>query len=46
MVQFILEGNKVRFEVNSATAERAGLTLSSELLKVAANVRRSVQFGD
>lgn len=46
MVQFILEGNKVRFEVNSATAERAGLTLSSELLKVAVNVRRSVQLGD
>jgi hypothetical protein len=46
MVEFILDGNKVRFEVNSATAERAGLTLSSELLKVAVNVRRSAQFGD
>jgi hypothetical protein len=46
MVQFVLEGDKVRFEVNSASAERAGLTLSSELLKVAANVRRSVQLGD
>jgi hypothetical protein len=46
MVQFILEGNRVRFEVNSATAERAGLTLSSELLKVAVNVRRSTQLGD
>jgi YfiR/HmsC-like len=46
MVQFILEGNKVRFEVNSATAERAGLTLSSELLKVAVNVRRNAQLGD
>ncbi|MGA9511139.1 MAG: YfiR family protein [Candidatus Sulfotelmatobacter sp.] len=46
MVQFILEGNKVRFEVNSSTAERAGLTLSSELLKVAVNVRRSTQLGD
>jgi hypothetical protein len=32
--------------VNSATAERAGLTLSSELLKVAVNVRRSTQLGD
>ena len=41
MVQFILEGNKVRFEVNLAAAEHAGLTLSSELLKVAVNVRRS-----
>jgi YfiR/HmsC-like len=46
MVQFVLEGNKVRFEVNSATAQRAGLALSSELLKVAVNVRKSVQFGD
>jgi hypothetical protein len=46
MVQFVLEGKRVRFEVNSATAERAGLTLSSELLKVAVNVRRSVPAGD
>jgi len=46
MVQFVLEGNRVRFEVNSATAERAGLTLSSELLKVAVKVRKSVQLGD
>ena len=41
MVQFIPEGNRIRFEVNLATAEHAGLTLSSELLKVATNVRRS-----
>ena len=41
MVQFIPEGNRIRFEVNLATAEHAGLTLSSELLKVAMNVRRS-----
>jgi hypothetical protein len=46
MVQFVLEGGRVRFEVNSAIAERAGLTLSSELLKVAVNVRRSIQPGD
>jgi hypothetical protein len=46
MVQFVLEGDRVRFEVNSATAERAGLTLSSELLKVATNVRRGVRLGD
>jgi hypothetical protein len=43
MVQFISEGDRVRFEVNLATAERAGLTLSSELLKVAINVRRNAQ---
>jgi hypothetical protein len=46
MVQFTMEGNRVRFEVNLAKAERAGLTLSSELLKVAVNVRRSIQLGD
>jgi hypothetical protein len=46
MVQFILDGKKVRFEVNLFTAERAGLTLSSQLLKLATNVRRSAQPGD
>jgi hypothetical protein len=43
MVQFISEGDRVRFEVNLATAEHAGLTLSSELLKVAINVRRNAR---
>lgn len=40
MIQFVLEGGKVRFEVNLTAAESAGLALSSELLKVAVNVRR------
>jgi hypothetical protein len=39
MIQFVLEGNRVRFEVNLAAAKAAGLSLSSELLKVAAAVR-------
>jgi hypothetical protein len=46
MVQFVVEGSRVRFEVNLATAEHAGLTLSSELLKVATNVRRSARPGN
>jgi len=46
MVQFILEENRVRFEVNLAIAERAGLTLSSQLLKLATSVTRSPQSGD
>ena len=46
MVQFLLENGKVRFEVNLAPAQRAGLTLSSELLKVAVNVRKKSQPGD
>ncbi len=40
MVQFVLDGNRVRFEVNLSAAEKAGLSLSSELLKVATNVRK------
>ena len=46
MIEFTLEGNRVRFEVNLATAEAAGLTLSSELLKVAVAVRRNTSSGD
>ena len=46
MVQFLLVGDRVRFEVNLAAAERASLTLSSELLKVAINVRRTAPRGD
>ncbi len=35
MIQFVEEGNRVRFVVNLAAARRAGLVVSSELLKVA-----------
>jgi hypothetical protein len=41
IVQFILDGNRVRFEVNLTATGPAGLTLSSELLKLAVNVRRN-----
>jgi hypothetical protein len=40
MIQFVLEGNKVRFEINLAAAQRASLSVSSELLKVAIAIRR------
>jgi hypothetical protein len=40
MIGFILDGNRVRFDVNLASAQDARLTLSSELLKVATNVRK------
>ena len=40
MIQFVTEANRVRFEVNLTNAERTGLTLSSQLLKVAIGVRR------
>jgi hypothetical protein len=46
MVQFIVDGSRVRFEINLASAERVGLTLSSELLKLAVNVRKSPALGD
>jgi len=45
MIQFVQEGNKIRFEVNLAAAENAGLTLSSELLKVATAVRKNPESG-
>lgn len=40
MIQFVTEANRVRFEVNLTSAERTGLMLSSQLLKVAIGVRR------
>jgi hypothetical protein len=46
MIQFVLVGNKIRFEVNLTSAQNAGLTLSSDLLKVAVAVRKSPQPGD
>jgi hypothetical protein len=46
MIQFILEGERIRFEVNLANAANSGLTLSSELLKVAASVRGNPHSGD
>jgi hypothetical protein len=45
MIQFVLEGNKIRFEINLTKAESAKLTLSSELLKVATTVRRNAGQG-
>ena len=46
MVQFVLDGNRVRFEVNVTSAERSGLTLSSQLLKLAMNVRKGTPLKD
>jgi hypothetical protein len=41
MIQFHVVANKVRFEVNLSAAERVGLGLSSELLKLALRVNRT-----
>ena len=40
MIEFVIAERRVRFEVNLPPAQHAGLALSSELLKVAANVRK------
>lgn len=45
IIQFVMDNDRVRFKVNLSAAEQAGLTLSSELLKVATSVKRS-QGGD
>jgi hypothetical protein len=41
MIQFTSEGTRIRFAVNLTSARDAGLTLSSELLKLAVSVRRA-----
>jgi YfiR/HmsC-like len=46
MIQFTTEGNRIRFAVNLTSATDAGLTLSSELLKLAVSVRRAPHPGD
>ena len=46
MIQFVMDGDRVRFLVNLSAAERSGLTLSSELLKVAVSVKRDGQAGE
>jgi hypothetical protein len=46
MIQFITEGNRIRFEINLAATQSSGLTLSSELLKVAVAVRGNPSLGN
>jgi hypothetical protein len=41
MIEFVTEGNRVRFAINRTVAENAGLVLESDLLKVATTVRDS-----
>jgi hypothetical protein len=38
MIAFQMEGNKVRFAINADAAERSRLQISSQLLKLAANI--------
>jgi hypothetical protein len=46
IIQFILEGDRVRFEINLESAEKSHLVFPSELLKVAAAVRRPAGAGE
>lgn len=46
MVQFVLADRKVRFKINLAATRQAGLNISSQLLKVAEEVRGGSQLGD
>jgi len=46
MIQLVSEGSRIRFEVNLSATQRAGLTLSSELLKVATIIRKNPLPGD
>jgi hypothetical protein len=46
MIEFVMEGNRVRFEANPAAAAAAGLSLSSSLLRVATKVHRDLRPGD
>lgn len=45
MIGFVTDGDRIRFEVNLEAAQKAGLTLSSELLKVALSVKRPPEKG-
>lgn len=38
IINFILEGSKVRFEIDQASAEKAGIKISSKLLQLARRV--------
>ncbi len=39
MIEFVMDSGRVRFQINLEAAQAAGLNLSSELLKVAMNVK-------
>ena len=46
MIQFVLKDKKVQFEVNLTAAEKASLTLSSQLLEIATGVRGAEPGGE
>lgn len=45
IINFILQGSKVRFEINQESAERAGIKISSKLLRLATRVVSEARKG-
>jgi len=45
IINFVLEGTKVRFEINQDAAERAGLKISSKLLRLAVRLTPGTKPG-
>ena len=46
VIQFVLIDSRVRFRINLGNAERAGIMLSSQLLRVAVSIERDRRPGD
>lgn len=46
VIQFVLIDSRVRFRINLGNAERAGIILSSQLLRVAVSIERDRRPGD
>jgi hypothetical protein len=46
MIQFVLEGDRIRFAINLEGAEKSHLVFPSELLKVAVAVKKPAGAGD
>ncbi|HEY0455436.1 MAG TPA: YfiR family protein [Verrucomicrobiae bacterium] len=43
MITFVLEGDKIRFEINGEAAENVGVPISAQLLKLAKTVRKGAK---
>jgi hypothetical protein len=46
MIQFLLEGDRVRFEINLENAGKSHLVMASDLLNVAVSVKKPARSGD
>jgi hypothetical protein len=46
MIQFVFQGDRIRFEINLESAEKSHLVFASELIKVAEAVTKPARSGD